>query len=252
MFICSLYFNACLLLYVVLLFSYMLCLLLFFAFCVFCVLLFVSDLLFFCLLFVWFGCVCCCYHYPNSACARGSGGVGRFDCRSVPPAVANFWNWSSSVGPRGLVTELSVGAGAGLNFFWKRKLVLRWIYVRARPHRQAAQNSHTELTHRTHTQNSHTELTHRTRTQNSHTELTHITRMQNLHTELAHRAHTQSSKNCISATLSGWPPLTKSYIIITRTQSSHTELNIFYFGKIVWLAPVTKIIHNHKFITSSS
>ena len=48
----------------------------------------VVVVLFVCLLFVCF----LAYNSPNSACARGSGGVVGFDCPWPPPAVANFWN----------------------------------------------------------------------------------------------------------------------------------------------------------------
>ena len=61
-----------------------------------CVFLFVVVLVFVWLCLFWLNscfklaCLIYCSYSPNSACARGSGGVVCFDCCCAPPAVANF------------------------------------------------------------------------------------------------------------------------------------------------------------------
>ena len=84
---------------------------------------------------------------PNSACARGSGGVECFDCRLPPPAVANFGLPSSLPAFILCFIVFPPARRAGRKIFLKRKLVLRWIYVRgvAATSRTGRQSSHTEL-----------------------------------------------------------------------------------------------------------
>ena len=119
------------------------------------------------------------YYSPNSACARGSGGVVCFDCPCAPPAVANFCLPSGPRGPPQLFLmksnsdfffgELVCGCEL-LSPIWAPVVFLEILFS---ANLSAVANSHIELT-----KNSHIELVHiihRIRSQKSHIELTNRT-----------------------------------------------------------------------------
>ena len=118
--------------------------------------------------------ICYVYYYfifiiisPNSACARGSGGVVCFDCPLPPPAVATLVSLVSRGHVAGFLNEIKQQFSFGklvcgcelLSPIWAprgffQKKIPENLSAAANSHMEFTKNSHIEHAHIIHTQNS--------------------------------------------------------------------------------------------------